>query len=50
MEAGLIWVHILSHDLESGSDITPYNKINKALAVYRTDLVRLCKDDHYNAA
>ena len=27
--------HYLSHDIASGSDITPCNKINKPLVVYR---------------
>ena len=41
MEAGLIWVHILSHDLASGNDITPCNNIDKPLVVYRFSNVNL---------
>ena len=36
MEAGLIWVHILSHDIASGSDITPDNKIDKPIYFHKT--------------
>ena len=36
----------LSHDVRSGSDITPCNKINKPLVVYR-DFLKLCYDIHY---
>ena len=31
----LLFIHCLSHDVASGSEITPCNKIDKPLVVYR---------------
>ena len=35
-------VYCLSHDVASGSDITPCNKIDKPLVVYRFSNVMMC--------
>ena len=44
----IINISILSHDVASCSDITPCNKIDKPLLVYRLDVVMLRYDVHYN--
>ena len=44
----ILMKHSLSHDITSWSDITPYNKIDKPLVVYR--FLTSCNDVHYKIA
>ena len=40
----------LSHNVASVSNITPCNKVDKPLVVYRFGTVTLCNDNHNNVA